>query len=34
MSADVQADERAIRKVIDDWMQATGQGDAAKVDRL
>ena len=31
MSADTQADERAIRKLIDDWMQATAQGDAARV---
>ena len=31
MSADTQADERAIRKLIDDWMQATAQGDAPKV---
>ena len=31
MSADTQADERAIRKLIDDWMQATARGDAAKV---
>ena len=31
MSADTQADERAIRKLIDDWMQATAQGDAAQV---
>jgi uncharacterized protein (TIGR02246 family) len=31
MSADAQADERAIRKLIDDWMQATAQGDLTKV---
>jgi uncharacterized protein (TIGR02246 family) len=31
MSTDTQADERAIRKLIDDWMQATAQGDAARV---
>ena len=31
MAADVQADERAIRKVIEDWMQATAEGDLAKV---
>ena len=30
MSTDTQADERAIRKLIDDWMQATAQGDAAR----
>ena len=31
MSTDTQADERAIRKLIDDWMQATAQGDAGRV---
>jgi uncharacterized protein (TIGR02246 family) len=31
MSANAQADERAIRKLIDDWMQATAQGDLTKV---
>ncbi|MGH8237130.1 MAG: YybH family protein [Steroidobacteraceae bacterium] len=31
MSANAQADEQAIRKLIDDWMQATARGDAAKV---
>jgi uncharacterized protein (TIGR02246 family) len=25
------ADEQAIRKLIDDWMQATAKGDLAKV---
>jgi uncharacterized protein (TIGR02246 family) len=27
MSADTRADEQAIRKLIDDWMQATARGD-------
>ncbi len=31
MSASAQADEQAIRKLIDDWMRATARGDAAKV---
>jgi uncharacterized protein (TIGR02246 family) len=31
MSADTHADERAIRKLIDDWMQATARGDLDKV---
>ena len=35
MSADTRvnemADEKAIRKLIDDWMQASAQGDIAKV---
>lgn len=31
MSATTQADEQAIRKLIDDWMQASAQGD---LDRL
>jgi uncharacterized protein (TIGR02246 family) len=31
MSANAQADEKAIRKLIDDWMQATARGDAAQV---
>jgi uncharacterized protein (TIGR02246 family) len=31
MSADTRADEQAIRKLIDDWMQATARGDLAKV---
>lgn len=29
MPADTQADERAIRKLIDDWMQASARGDVA-----
>jgi uncharacterized protein (TIGR02246 family) len=28
---DARADEAAIRKLIDDWMQATAQGDLARV---
>ena len=31
MSANAQADEQVIRQLIDDWMQATARGDAAKV---
>ena len=31
MSADVRADEQAIRKLIDDWMQASAQGDLDRV---
>lgn len=31
MSADTQADERAIRKLIDDWMQASARGDLDQV---
>lgn len=31
MSADTQEDERAIRKLIDDWMQASARGDLEKV---
>ncbi len=31
MSAATQADEQAIRKLIDDWMQASAQGDLPKV---
>lgn len=31
MSADTQADERAIRKLIDDWMQASAKGDLDQV---
>lgn len=31
MSADTQADERAIRKLIDDWMQASSKGDLDQV---
>jgi uncharacterized protein (TIGR02246 family) len=31
MPADTRADEQAIRKLIDDWMQASARGDAAKV---
>ena len=31
MSADTQADERAIRKLIDDWMQASARGDLDEV---
>ena len=31
MSADTRADEQAIRKLIDDWMQATAKGDLDKV---
>ncbi|HKQ15867.1 MAG TPA: SgcJ/EcaC family oxidoreductase [Steroidobacteraceae bacterium] len=31
MGADTRADEQAIRKLIDDWMQASAQGDLDKV---
>lgn len=31
MSADIQADERAIRKLIDDWMLASAKGDLDQV---
>jgi uncharacterized protein (TIGR02246 family) len=31
MSGNTQADEQAIRKLIDDWMQATARGDLDKV---
>ena len=31
MSADTRADEQAIRKLIDDWMQASAQGDLDRV---
>jgi len=31
MSADTRADEQAIRKLIDDWMQATARGDLDRV---
>jgi uncharacterized protein (TIGR02246 family) len=31
MSADTRADEQTIRKLIDDWMQATARGDLDKV---
>jgi uncharacterized protein (TIGR02246 family) len=31
MSTDTQNDERAIRKLIDDWMEASARGDLAKV---
>jgi uncharacterized protein (TIGR02246 family) len=31
MSGNMQADEQAIRKLIDDWMQATARGDSATV---
>jgi uncharacterized protein (TIGR02246 family) len=31
MSADTQRDEQAIRKLIDDWMEASARGDLAKV---
>jgi len=31
MSANMSADEQAIRKLIDDWMQATARGDSATV---
>jgi uncharacterized protein (TIGR02246 family) len=31
MSGNMQADEQAIRKLIDDWMQATARGDLDKV---
>ena len=31
MSTDTQTDERAIRKLIDDWMQASARGDLQAV---
>jgi uncharacterized protein (TIGR02246 family) len=31
MGADTRADEQAIRKLIDDWMQASAQGDLDRV---
>jgi len=31
MSGNTQADEQAIRKLIDDWMQATARGDLDQV---
>jgi uncharacterized protein (TIGR02246 family) len=31
MSADTPADEQAIRKLIDDWMQASARGDLQQV---
>ena len=31
MSTDTQKDEQAIRKLIDDWMQASARGDIDKV---
>ena len=31
MSADTTVDERAIHQLIDDWMQASAQGDLARV---
>jgi uncharacterized protein (TIGR02246 family) len=31
MSADTTADERAIHQLVDDWMQASAQGDLDKV---
>ena len=31
MSGNIQADEQAIRKLIDDWMQASAQGDLDRV---
>jgi uncharacterized protein (TIGR02246 family) len=31
MPADTQRDEQAIRKLIDDWMQASARGDSATV---
>ena len=31
MSADTRADEQALRKLIDDWMKASAEGDLDKV---